>query len=187
MVSVSRHQSLRTAGRGRNGHTLRPSAARVPRRHDADAGSALYMAGPRPAEAKPVVHLDPKRLARSPRPASSIKGPPRSAVTVGGPGLEPVDLVVAGWVAVGEDGARLGKGGGFSDLELAVAAEAGLVAPTTVVVTTVHEMQVRPTGEIPTVDHDIHVDLVVTPDRVIECARPPGYERPRLHWEELTD
>jgi 5-formyltetrahydrofolate cyclo-ligase len=35
--------------------------------------------------------------------------------------------------------ARLGKGGGFSDLELAVAAEAGLVDRSTVVVTTVRD------------------------------------------------
>jgi 5-formyltetrahydrofolate cyclo-ligase len=87
---------------------------------------------------------------------------------------------------VGEDGARLGKGGGFSDLELAVAAEAGLIDSSTVVVTTVHDLQVRSAGEIPTTGHDIHVDLIVTPERVIECPRPRGYESPRLRWEELT-
>ena len=101
--------------------------------------------------------------------------------------LEPVDLVVAGCVAVGEDGARLGKGGGFSDLELAVAAEAGLVDRSTVVVTTVHELQVRPAGTIPTTAHDIHVDVVVTPERVVECPRPRRYRAPRVRWDELTD
>ena len=45
-------------------------------------------------------------------------------------------------MAVAEDGARLGKGGGFSDLEFAVASQAGLVAPDTPVVTTVHEQLV---------------------------------------------
>ena len=101
--------------------------------------------------------------------------------------LQPVDLVVAGCVAVDESGARLGKGGGFSDLELAVATEAGLVGPSTVVATTVHELQVRPAREIPIVGHDVHVDVVVTPERVVECARPSGYEPPRLRWRELTD
>jgi 5-formyltetrahydrofolate cyclo-ligase len=56
-----------------------------------------------------------------------------------------------------------------------------------VVVTTVHELQVLPVGEIPTTAHDIHVDVIVTPERVIECARPRGHRAPRLRWRELTD
>jgi 5-formyltetrahydrofolate cyclo-ligase len=92
-------------------------------------------------------------------------------------------------VAVGTDGARLGKGGGFSDLEFAVASEAGLIGPGTVVVTTVHEIQVMEAGEIPTVDHDVPVDLVVTPDRVIDCRPRRGGRRARgrLRWDELTE
>ena len=66
----------------------------------------------------------------------------------------PVDLVVTGCVAVGEDGARLGKGGGFSDLEFALAAAAGLVDERTVVVTTVHDVQVQPEGIDPDGAHD---------------------------------
>jgi 5-formyltetrahydrofolate cyclo-ligase len=164
-----------------------PDAPQWPVRQRAlEDGKTLYMAVPRLAEAKPFFRLDPTRLADSPRQASSIKGASRSAVTIDVSDLEPVDLVVAGCVAVGDDGARLGKGGGFSDLELAVAAEAGLVDRSTVVVTTVHELQVRAAGEIPTTVHDIHVDLVVTLERVIECPRPRGYQPPRLHWQELT-
>jgi 5-formyltetrahydrofolate cyclo-ligase len=164
-----------------------PDAPQWPVRQRAlEDGKTLYMAVPRLAEAKPFFLLDPTRLADSPRQASSIKGASRSAATVDVSDVEPVALVVAGCVAVGEDGARLGKGGGFSDLELAVAAEAGLIDPSTVVVTTVHDLQVRAAGEIPTTRHDIHVDLVVTPERVIECPRPRGYERPRLRWHELT-
>jgi 5-formyltetrahydrofolate cyclo-ligase len=101
--------------------------------------------------------------------------------------MQPVDLVVAGCVAVGEDGARLGKGGGFSDLEFALAAAAGLVSARTRVVTTVHDVQVQPIGTIPTVAHDVHLDLIVTPTRVIECPRPRGHRLPRLRWSELTD
>jgi 5-formyltetrahydrofolate cyclo-ligase len=150
-------------------------------------GKRLFMAVPRLAEPKPFFLLDPDRLTSSPRQATSIKGASRAAVPVDVSELEPVDLVVAGCVAVGEDGTRLGKGGGFGDLEVAVAVEAGLVASDTVVVTTVHELQVRRAGEIPTVGHDVHVDVVVTPERVIECARPSGYTAPRLRWDELTE
>jgi 5-formyltetrahydrofolate cyclo-ligase len=128
----------------------------------------------------------PARIDVDPRAASSIKGASAQASTIDVEELAPVDLVVTGCVAVDETGARLGKGGGFSDLELAVAAEAGLVDDRTVVVTTVHERQVRPAGTIPTTGHDIHVDLVVTPDRVLECPRPRGWNPPHLHWDELT-
>ncbi len=96
-------------------------------------------------------------------------------------------LVVTGCVAVDESGARLGKGGGFSDLELAVAAGAGLVDARTIVVTTVHELQVLDAGTVPTTTHDIHVDLVVTSERVVRCPRPRGWRLPSLRWDELTD
>jgi 5-formyltetrahydrofolate cyclo-ligase len=150
-------------------------------------GKTLYMAVPRLAEEKPFFLLDPDHLADPPRKASSIKGASRSARTVDVDALEPVDLVVTGCVAVGEDGARLGKGGGFSDLELAVAAGSGLVGLETVVVTTVHDLQVRPADAIPRTAHDIHVDLTVTPTRVIACRRPKDHRPPELHWDELTD
>ena len=102
--------------------------------------------------------------------------------------LAEVGLVVSGCVAVGEDGARLGKGGGFADLEYALASAAGLIGPDTVVVTTVHELQVRPAGSIPVTGHDIPVDLVVTPDRIIDC-RPGRGPRPAaaISWPELTE
>jgi 5-formyltetrahydrofolate cyclo-ligase len=99
-----------------------------------------------------------------------------------------VDLVVAGSVAVGEDGARLGKGGGFSDLEFAIASAAGLIGAGTVVATTVHERQVLPAGRIPTTGHDAWVDLIVTPDRVIRTRRPRDRGAAAgIRWEELTE
>src|SRR5579884_1805516 len=151
-------------------------------------GKLVFMAVPRLAGPEPFFLLDPERLAGSAREASSIKGAAKSARPVGLDELEPVDLVVAGTVAAGLDGARLGKGGGFSDLEFAVASEAGLIGPETLVVTTVHEVQVRPAGEIPTTAHDVRLDLIVTPERVIECPRPKKGRPPAgVRWAELTD
>jgi 5-formyltetrahydrofolate cyclo-ligase len=97
--------------------------------------------------------------------------------------------VVVGSVAVDASGARLGKGGGFSDLEYALACEAGLVGPDTVVATTVHELQVLPPDAIPVTEHDLRLDLVVTPERSIECARGARRARGggRIRWEELTE
>jgi 5-formyltetrahydrofolate cyclo-ligase len=164
-----------------------PDSPQLPVRVRALAdGKLLYMAVPRLAEADPFFVLDPAHLADPPRTAASIKGAGRSARTVDLDAMEAVDLVVTGCVPVGEDGARLGKGGGFSDLEFALAAAAGLVDASTVVVTTVHEVQVRPAGQIPTTAHDIAVDLVVTPDRTITTRR--GRRRvPTLDWNALSD
>ena len=117
--------------------------------------------------------------------AATIKGAARSAQTIGFDAMEPVDLVVAGCVAVGTDGARLGKGGGFSDLEFTLAAAAALIGPSTIVATTVHDVQVREADEIPTVPHDVAVDLIATPTRVLRTK--PRRRRPALRWEELTD
>jgi 5-formyltetrahydrofolate cyclo-ligase len=150
-------------------------------------GKVVYMAVPRLAELDPFFLLDPGDLADDPRAASSIKGASRSARTVGVDELRPVDLVVTGCVAVDEAGARLGKGGGFSDLELALAAEAGLVDAHTVVVTTVHERQVLTAGAVPTTAHDIHVDVIVTPERIVRCARPRRWALPEIRWDELTE
>ena len=166
-----------------------PDSAQLPVRQRAlQDGKTVYMAVPRLAGAEPFFALDPDHLADSPRKAASISGATRSARRVTLAELAPVDLVVMGCVAVGEDGARLGKGGGFADLEFALAGAAGLIGPDTVAVTTVHELQLRPTGTIPLAGHDVPVDLVITPDRVIDCRDRRG-PRPEagIRWTELTE
>jgi 5-formyltetrahydrofolate cyclo-ligase len=166
-----------------------PDAAQLPVRQRAlEDGKTVYMAVPRLAAAEPFFALDPAHLSEPPRKAASISGASRSARRVTLAGLEPVDLVVMGSVAVSDDGARLGKGGGFADLEFALATAAGLIGSGTVCVTTVHELQVRPRGVIPVTDHDVLVDLIVTPERVIDCR---GRHGPRttagIRWDDLTD
>jgi 5-formyltetrahydrofolate cyclo-ligase len=166
-----------------------PDSAQWPVRQRAlEDGKLLLMAVPRLAEPEPFYLLDPAHLADSPRKASSIKGAARSARTVGVADIGTVDLVVSGCVAVGRDGARLGKGGGFADLEFAIASEAGLVGPGTTVATTVHPLQLRGPGEIPVTEHDVLLDLIVTPDEVLDC-RPGRPDRPpaTVHWGHLTD
>ncbi len=150
-------------------------------------GKLVYMAVPRLVQADPFFLLDPDHLADTPRRASSINGASASARTVAVGELEPVDLVVTGCVAVSRDGTRLGKGGGFSDLEFAIASEAGLIGPHTLVATTVHPRQLLPPAAIPSTAHDIAVDLIVTPDEVVEVPRPGARPPARIVWDELTD
>jgi len=166
-----------------------PDSAQLPVRQRAlEDGKTVYMAVPRLAEREPFFALDPDHLSEPPRKAASIRGASRSARRVTLAELSPVDLVVMGSVAAGEDGARLGKGGGFADLEYALAAAAGLIGPHTVSVTTVHELQVRAAGMIPLTGHDVPVDLIVTPERIIDCRPRHG---PRaaagIRWEDLTE
>ena len=99
-----------------------------------------------------------------------------------------VDLVVVGSTAVCPNtGARVGKGEGFAELEWGILSLMGNLDPTKVlVVTTVHECQI--VNDIPAdslTKHDVPVDIIVTPERVIRVpnrvAKPCG-----VHWDLLS-
>jgi 5-formyltetrahydrofolate cyclo-ligase len=166
-----------------------PDAAQLPVRQRAlGDGKIVYMAVPRLAGPEPFVALDPGELDVPPPTAASIKGAARWGRRVALTDLSPVDVVVMGSVAAGLDGARLGKGGGFADLEYALAAAAGLIGPRTVAVTTVHELQVRPAGRIPVTGHDVPLDYIVTPERVIHCRTAHRLRSPAgIVWDDLTE
>jgi 5-formyltetrahydrofolate cyclo-ligase len=166
-----------------------PDSAQLPVRQRAlEDGKTVYMAVPRLARPEPFFALDPAHLAEPPRRAASISGAERSARRATLAEVDPVDLVVMGCVAAGEDGARLGKGGGFADLEYALAMAAGLIGPGTVSVTTVHELQVRSAGQIPVTGHDVPVDFIITPDRVIDCRPRHGPRQAAgICWDDLTE
>lgn len=145
-------------------------------------GKLVYMAVPRLAEDPPFYELDPGRLPVPPGEAASREAAARVAPRVGPGQMRPVDMVVCGSVAVNRDGTRLGKGAGYSDLEIALLAEAGLIGPATVIVTTVHPLQVLD-EPIPEAGHDFSVDLIVTTRDLIPCGPP---RRPAgLDWDLL--
>jgi 5-formyltetrahydrofolate cyclo-ligase len=163
-----------------------PDAAQLPvRRAALAAGKQVFMAVPRLSAPKCFVRLDPARLRGRLAQAATIGGAAKLGQPVGPEALGHIDLIVAGSVAVDVHGARLGKGGGYSDLEFALAVAHGAVDDTTLVVTTVHDVQVV-AGGIPMTPHDVPVDVVATPTRLIRTrhalARPTG-----LRWDELTD
>ncbi|MFE1887212.1 5-formyltetrahydrofolate cyclo-ligase [Streptomyces microflavus] len=146
-------------------------------------GKRVYMAVPRMASLEPFYLLDPEDLGLPPEEAAEKKGAAQVARRLGVESMEPIDLVVCGSVAVNRSGARIGKGAGYSDLEVALLIEAGLVTDQTVIVAPVHPLQVVE-EDIPETEHDFSVDYIVTPDEVIRCANP---RRPRgLVWADLT-
>jgi 5-formyltetrahydrofolate cyclo-ligase len=147
------------------------------------AGKLVYMAVPRLAEARPYYCLDPATLEVDPATAGDREAAARIAPLVSIDAMRPVDLVVCGSVAVSMNGARLGKGAGYSDIEMALLADAGLLSERTTIATTVHDLQVLD-DDLPEDEHDFRVDLIVTPERVIRCEsaqRPAG-----LDWTNVT-
>lgn len=147
-------------------------------------GKTVYMAVPRLREARCFWELDPRRLGDL-RAAASIGGAAKMGRSVYPRSLPHVDLVVAGSVAVSRNGARIGKGGGYSDLEYALCREAGCIDDRTRVATTVHPLQIV-RAPLPETEHDFRLDLIVTPDRVVR----PRRSRPQpsgIIAEHLTD
>ncbi len=161
-----------------------PDRAQLPVRIRAlQDGKLVYMAVPKLAATEPFYLLDPEALTIRPAEAAEREVAARFAPTVGLNEMQPIDLIVCGSVAVNEQGARLGKGAGYSDIEVALLAEAGLLSERTTIATTVDEHQVLD-EELPEQPHDFHVDLIVTPQRVIWCGHP---KRPaRLEWQSLS-
>jgi 5-formyltetrahydrofolate cyclo-ligase len=162
-----------------------PDRAQLPVRARAlSDGKLVYMAVPKLADELPFYLLDPTALTTPPAQAAASAVAAKVARKVGVDELRPVDLIVCGSVAVNRQGARLGKGAGYSDIEVALLQEAGLIGPQTTIVTTVHSLQVLH-EELPETEHDFSVDLIVTPDEVIACSPP---RRPTgLIWEQLSE
>lgn len=172
-----------------------PDAPQLPvRRAALRAGKTVYVAQPRLRDPKPFLRLDPDTIADVDA-ATTVSGISEHGVPVGPDAVPHVDLVVSGSVAVTTDGTRVGKGEGYSDLEWGVLSELGAVDDDTTVATTVHERQVvdeppspvDPSADLPAPeDHDVPLDLVVTPDRTIEVDRTR--DRPMgVDWDLLTD
>lgn len=166
-----------------------PDAPQLPVRARALAeGKLVCMAVPRLVERKPFMLLNPDRLKMSPRRAASIRGAAAAGRKIAIEEMQPVDLVVCGSVAVNKKGVRVGKGGGFSDLEFALLVDAGLITDETTLVTTVHPLQVLD-EKLPETDHDFRLGRIVTPDEVIVCRRvqrPPGILWGHLDEEKIS-
>jgi 5-formyltetrahydrofolate cyclo-ligase len=147
-------------------------------------GKTVFMAVPRLRSARCFLRLDPRMLRGKLAAAATIKGATALGTAVPPGDIGRIDLIVAGSVAVNQAGARVGKGGGYSDLEFALARELGLVDDATPVVTTVHELQVL-AETLPMTAHDVPLDIIATPERTIRTRR----RRPKpagILWERLA-
>jgi len=159
------------------------SPQRAIRQQALEEGKIIYMAVPRLHSNKPFIELNPKKLKCSAYVASSIKGAAKFGAPVELKKVQKIDLIVCGSVAVNRKGARVGKGGGYSDLEFALLTEQRKIGRDTPIVTSVHPLQIVD-EEIPMTHHDIPLSAIVTPNELIKIESP--LPRPKgIYWDML--
>lgn len=132
-----------------------------------------------------LILLDPSMIPKNVLyKASAISGAFTYSKTLALDSKFKVDLIVMGSVAVSTNGARVGKGEGYAELEYATLKTIGAIDDNIPVATTVHDIQL--VNDIPSEDHDVPVDIIITPSKVIrtktKLAKPKG-----IIWEKVTN
>lgn len=120
-------------------------------------GKILIMASPKLKHG--FLQVNPQDAKGREEFASSIKGTFRYGEPAD-PSLKP-DLIITGCVSVDLLGWRLGKGGGYGDIEIKKVKDQFGEIP---VITTIHPLQL--VESVPHVDHDTKVDIIITPEKI---------------------
>lgn len=142
-------------------------------------GKILIMASPRLKHG--FLQIDPQNVGGKEEVASSIKGAFKYGETVedlakGGieklkippqTGMPKPDLIITGCVAVDQKGWRLGKGGGYGDIEVKRIKDQFGEIP---ILTTIHPLQM--VDFVPHLNHDAKVDIIVTPGKIYRIESP---------------
>ncbi|MEZ0346672.1 MAG: 5-formyltetrahydrofolate cyclo-ligase [Infirmifilum sp.] len=129
--------------------------------------------------------LDPSKLSPNKYGfASTLRGALATGERIKWPEGISFDLVALGSVAVNTNGGRLGRGDGIHDLEYAILRELHAITEKTPVVTAVHDLQVVE-KKIPMLQHDVPVDYILTPTRLIATSSP-YLKPPGIIWEQLS-
>lgn len=156
-------------------------------------GKTLYVAQPRLRTRKPFLVIDPNTLVIPPKHAASIDGVQAAGDPIAAGDIPRIDVFVCGAVAVNPAGAVIGDGTGFGDIAAALAVEGGVIDEHTVFVTTVDEAQIVD-EDLPVEDHDIRVDIIATPERIIRSEGRGSSGRSRtarsqsgIVWALLSD
>jgi 5-formyltetrahydrofolate cyclo-ligase len=165
-----------------------PDSPQIPVRLKAlQDGKTLYMAVPRLATEKCFIEIQPGDLNRRGVPlaeAARWQGALQYGRPVAFEEMQPIDLAVAGCVAVTRAGGRTGKGAGFADIEFGLLRQFHLIQPDTPVVTTVHPLMIVPDEILPLQPHDTFLNWIITPDEVMEVSgdRPQPYG---IDWDQI--
>jgi len=151
-------------------------------------GKILIMPTPRLREG--FLLLDPSKIPRREYDkASTIRGAFIYGEKVGVENLPKIDLIVVGSVAVTKNGLRIGKGGGYGELEYAILLECGKVDENISIATNVHDLQLI--DKAPRDPFDLVVDIIATPTKLIRVEgkknRPKGIIWDALRPEKLVE
>jgi len=162
---------------------VNPDSPQIPvRRQVLTKGKMLLM--PSPRLRKGFILLDPAKIPRKVlTKASTIKGSFKYGSFLSLKDLLKVDLIISGSVAVTRFGTRVGKGGGYSEIEYGILRELELVDEKTPIFTTVHDLQI--VDDIPKEKHDFSLDAIFTPTQIIRVDRknpqPKG-----IIWDKIS-
>ncbi len=159
-----------------------------------EAGKTLYMAVPQLTQKKCFVELSADALSaqgKTPRDAATMQGALLHGKAVAFEEMQRIDLVLVGCVAAATNGGRTGKGAGFADLELAMLSEFGLIQPATPIATTIHELQIVESEQLPLQAHDWPLDWVITPEQALETRtlvpHPKGLDWSSLQPDQIAN
>jgi len=123
-------------------------------------GKILIMASPKLKHG--FIIVNPKNVKGIESFASTIKGAFKHGKLVNAEELPKPNLIIEGSVAVDLQGRRLGKGGGYGDVEIKTLKNRFGCIP---VITTVHDMQI--VEAVPSEENDEKVSIIVTPTKII--------------------
>lgn len=165
-----------------------PDDAQIPVRLKAlEEDKILYMAVPQLTDEKCFVELTRKEVLKHTsklEDASSWQGGLKYGKLIAFEEMRKIDVAVVGCVAVTLRGARIGKGGGFADLEFGVLRHFKLIQPDTPIVTTVHDTMIIDDELIPIQKHDTFLTHIATPKKCFttktDLLQPTG-----INWEDV--
>jgi 5-formyltetrahydrofolate cyclo-ligase len=132
-------------------------------------GKRLYMPAPGLTAKEPFVLLEPSQVKTTEIVATDL-GAMEAGQPVEVEDLDHVDLMVCGSVVVDRRGVRLGKGSGYSDLEIGLLLDSCRIDHRSCLSTVVHDLQVV-SDELPEEAHDFRMDLVVTPQELLRLPK----------------
>lgn len=167
-----------------------PDHAQIPvRRMALEDGKILYMAVPQLVDEKCFVELTKEALAEKgklPSDAETWEAALKLGKKIAFEDMTHIDIAVVGCVAVTIEGARIGKGGGFADLEFGILRYYHLIDEATEILTTVHDEVIVELSEIPLQEHDTFLNYIITPSAVhkVDVKRP---QPEGIHWESVQD
>jgi 5-formyltetrahydrofolate cyclo-ligase len=150
-------------------------------------GKVLFCPVPELVQQYPYMRIDPAALEA--RGVSFELAATHQGYMLHGERIEfdevPVlDFAICGSVAATRSGSRIGKGGGFADLETGIFRALGKITPETPIATTVHSTQIVDDELMTLEPHDSPLDFIATEaERIVTgntAPRPTG-----VHWQNV--